>query len=146
MAELASSSPLRKAPVTDRSCISSSEIYIFTIIRIATRPFLILKMEITYIPDERSLNFIFTTFAHVACHGDMTRWRTVSTVRQNVDAVSGHFFNMPRAGLPSPSPSIISFLRHRSLLPQPTAASSCSHPVVPAPSKAMSQRTESSRE
>jgi hypothetical protein len=68
---------------------------------IATRPFLILRMEITYLADERSLKFDFTTFVHVACHGGLTRWRTVSTAMQKDVAAPVHFFNMPRRARPS---------------------------------------------
>jgi hypothetical protein len=60
-------------------------------------------MEITYLTDKRSLKFDFTTFAHVARHGGLTRWRAVSMGMQNDVAAPSHFFNTP----PSPSPSLI---------------------------------------
>ena len=52
--------------------------YIFTIITNGTHQIIIYRMAPTTIPVERSLTYNFTTFAYVASHAAMQRWRPVS--------------------------------------------------------------------
>ena len=58
--------------------------YIFTIITNVTHQIITLKMTPTTIATERSLSFIFTTFADVARHASCTRWHPVSRLKCNV--------------------------------------------------------------
>jgi hypothetical protein len=82
-------------------------------------------MEITYLAVERSLKFDFTTFAYVARHDGMTRWRTVSTGMQKDVIAPGHFFNTSRRACPrlrplsfrSPTTDAFFPSRRRLLLP-----------------------------
>ena len=46
--------------------------------RYITHQIITLRMAPTSIPAERSLTYIFTTFAYVASHTSITRWRPVS--------------------------------------------------------------------
>jgi len=58
-------------------------IYIFTIIKVVTHPFLILTMALTDLPSLKIVRLRFATFARLARHGDVTRWRIVSRAQQN---------------------------------------------------------------
>ena len=55
--------------------------YIFTIITNSTHQIITPILAHTSIPAERSLTYNFTTFAQVASHAGMTRWRPVSKPR-----------------------------------------------------------------
>jgi len=52
-------------------------------------------MTLTYIPDERSLSFIFTTFADVARHGSCARWRPVNLRMRNVVLALAFILSLP---------------------------------------------------
>jgi len=56
----------------------SGVFYIFTIITNGTHQIIIFRMAPTTIPVERGLTYNFTTFAYVASHAAMQRWRPVS--------------------------------------------------------------------
>ena len=58
--------------------------YNFTIITNDTHQIITLRMTSTTISTERSLSFIFTTFADVARHASCTRWHPVSRLKCNV--------------------------------------------------------------
>ena len=117
---------------------SIREIYIFTIITIATRPFLILRMKITYLAHDRSLKF---DFYHICACGTPRRPDMLAH-SQHGHAKRPHcpwpFLHYAASGPPSPSPSLISLPCRRRLLPQPATAS-CSHPAVLAPSEAITE-------
>ena len=69
--------------------------YIFTIIANCTHQIIIFRMTPTTIPAERSLTYNLTTFAHVASHAAMTRWRPVSSVVRNVHPTPDLLFSLP---------------------------------------------------
>ena len=50
--------------------------------RYITHQIITLRMAPTSIPAERSLTYIFTTFADVACHASLTCWRPVSRLSE----------------------------------------------------------------
>ena len=113
--------------------------YNFTIITNDTYQIITLRMTPTIIPAERSLSFIFTTFADVARHASCTRWHPVSRLKCNVLPAPDLLLSplSPTAGSRSSSHFHVGLTRQLCLLPpapkpltprrQPTAT----HAAVP---------------
>jgi len=113
--------------------------YNFTIITNGTHQIITLRMTPTTIPAERSLSFIFTTFADVARHASCTRWHPVSRLKCNVLPAPDLLLSplSPTAGSRSSSHFHVGLTRQLCLLPpapkpltprrQPTAT----HAAVP---------------
>ena len=117
----------------------SGGFYNFIIITNDTHQIITLRMTPTTIPSERSLSFIFTTFADVARHASCTRWHPVSRLKCNVLPAPDLLLSplSPTAGSRSSSHFHVGFTRQLCLLPpapkpltprrQPTAT----HAAVP---------------
>ena len=93
--------------------------YIFTIIKITPPSIVILTMPLTYLPSLKIARLPFATFARLARHGDMTRWRIVSRAQQNDLPAPGY---LEEGKTSRPSRSLAHFLVRAT--PTPDAFSS----------------------
>ena len=99
--------------------------YIFTIITNGTHQIIIFKMLPTTIPVERNLTYNFTTFAYVASHAAMPRWRPVSPEYEmsSLPLISYLSFPLRQLGpnftLTSRWAPLVSFIYYLSTQPRP---------------------------